>query len=92
VTVPNFENMKEAFFDVMDDFQAKDVPLDEKSLGFILDNTFEDIALFIICPDCNGNGVICTMDSTPSLNEHEQECLACQAFSGMVKVWPKEDS
>ncbi len=51
-----------------------------------------DRVLYEVCPDCNGHGVICMRDSTPSLNEYEQECIRCKAFDGFIQVWPKEES
>jgi DnaJ-class molecular chaperone len=37
------------------------------------------------CPDCKGAGVIFWMDSTPDLDEHEEDCQTCGG-KGVVPV------
>lgn len=38
------------------------------------------------CPDCNGEGVISTMEANPDLTEHERPCHRCEAEQGIVPV------
>lgn len=36
------------------------------------------------CPDCNGVGVISTMQATPDMDEVERPCRRCEAECGIV--------